>query len=59
MDYTSIVENGNLLFVRYKALSLMELALYLWDLVEYYILSKMNLVKRFLEHRNSCLWKVL
>ena len=55
MDYTSIVENGNLLFVRYKDLSLMERALYLWDLVEYCILRKMDLVKRFLEHRNSCL----
>lgn len=36
MDYILIVENGNLLFIRYKDLSLMELALYLWHFAEYY-----------------------
>ena len=36
MDCRLIVENGNLLFIRYKDLSLMELASYLWHFVEYY-----------------------
>ena len=36
MDHILIVENGNLLFIRYKDLSLMELALYLWHFAEYY-----------------------
>ena len=36
MNYTLIVKNGNLLFIRYKDLSLIELALYLWHFVVYY-----------------------
>ena len=36
MNYTLIVKNGNLLFIRYKDLSLIELALYLWHFAVYY-----------------------